>query len=140
MRVTQFKAAFFDRQAIAGKVDAAIRRTLSKFGAFVRRRARNSIRKRKDVSQPGSPPSSHEGSLKRLIMFAYEPANGNVVIGPAAFRDGTAPPLLEYGGAATKKRKDGSTRRMQYRARPFIHPAAEAELPTFAESLRGMVK
>ena len=39
----EIKRMFFDRQAVISKVDAATRRVLSKFGAFVRRSAKSSI-------------------------------------------------------------------------------------------------
>jgi len=49
---------FFDSKKVVSATDRATRRVLSRFGAFVRRTAKQSIRKRKKVSQPGSPPSS----------------------------------------------------------------------------------
>src|SRR5690606_6172596 len=55
MKITEL---FFDRKAVTSRVDKATRKVLSRFGAFVRRTARSSIRKRKKTSQPGSPPSS----------------------------------------------------------------------------------
>jgi hypothetical protein len=41
------KQGFFDRAKVKNAVDAGTRRVLSRFGAFVRTRARTSIRKRK---------------------------------------------------------------------------------------------
>jgi hypothetical protein len=75
---------FFDKKAVRDKVDAGTRRVLSKFGAFVRRTARGSIRKRKKPSPPGQPPSSHVGLLKKFIFFGYEPAKRSVVIAAIA--------------------------------------------------------
>ncbi|MBS3821018.1 MAG: hypothetical protein KGY81_04565, partial [Phycisphaerae bacterium] len=98
----EIKQMFFDAPAVRRKVDASTRRVLSKFGAFVRRTARSSIRKRKKASSPGSPPSSHIGLLKKFIFFGYEPAKRSVVIGPVRLSQkgrGEAPHLLEYGGA-----------------------------------------
>ena len=98
------KAMFFDRKAVTDAVDRAARKVLSKFGAFVRTAAKHSIRKRKAVSQPGQPPSSHAGHLRRLIFFGYDPARKSVVIGPTPFRsEAEAPPLLEYGGRAVRQ-------------------------------------
>jgi len=72
---------------------------LSKFWAFVRQRARTSIRKRKGTSQPGSPPYSHVGLLRKFILFAYEPARQSVVIGPVLLREGSdVLRLPEQGG------------------------------------------
>jgi hypothetical protein len=103
--------AFFDLTAVRTPVDRASRRVLKGFGAFVRRAAKSSVRKRKKASEPGKPPSSHSGFLKRLIVFCYEAAFQNVVIGPLLFgrkvQDGkpvgrmTVPEVLEYGGSVT---------------------------------------
>lgn len=115
---------FFDRPEILAKVDAATRRVLSKFGAFVRRAAKGSIRSRKKPSAPGSPPSSHTGLLKRLIFFGYDPSQKSVVIGPAPLRSTVeAPPLLEYGGFARRKGPDGKPVTATYAPRPFMGPA-----------------
>lgn len=133
--LTQVKAAFFDKAAVTDKIDPAARKAMSKFGAFVRQRARSSIRPRKQSAPPGSPPSSHEGSLRRLILFAYDASTKSVVIGPVPFRKGEAPRLLEHGGTAIRRGKPA-----RYRGHPFMAPAAKAELPKFPDLLRGMVR
>lgn len=138
--IKQFKAAFFDAKAVRDKLDPATRRALSKMGAFIRRRAKSSIRKRKRVGTPGQPPSSHEGSLKRLIFFAYDADRQSVVIGPVAFRKGEAPKLLEHGGSAQKIYKSGTSKQLHYHKFPFMKPAGEAEAPKFKDLLRNMVK
>lgn len=125
------QASFFDRKAVMDAVDPATRRALSRFGAFVRQRARTSIRPRREVSRPGSPPSSHVGTLRRLIFFAFDRESQSVVIGPTLFRpDSRVPGLLEYGGEATGTGPGGQTRRLRYRPRPYMGPAFEAELPS----------
>ena len=127
------KSMFFDRPAVLGAVDRATRKVLSKFGAFVRTAARSSIRKRKAESQPGSPPSSHVGTLKRLIFFGYDPANKSVVIGPTPLGgNAVVPELLEQDHiAGTTRRVRGKSHGkgvvMTYRARPFMGPAMEQE-------------
>jgi len=133
---------FFDKKAVRDKVDAGTRRVLSKFGAFVRRTARGSIRKRKKPSPPGQPPSSHVGLLKKFIFFGYEPAKRSVVIGPVRLSQkgrGEAPHLLEYGGTGTIQRK-GKRRRAKIRARPFMAPAAEKEHPKLPAMWRDSVR
>jgi hypothetical protein len=123
------KGGFFDREKVKNAVDAGTRRVLSKFGAFVRQRAKTSIRKRKGTSPPGSPPYSHVGLLRKFILFAYDPQRKSVVIGPTLIRAGSeAPRLLEYGGEAVRRTKT-KTRRLRYRPRPFMRPAFEAEKP-----------
>jgi len=125
---------FFNRKAVTGAVDKAARRVLSRFGAFVRRGAKSSIRKRKRVSLPGEPPSSHSGLLKRFIFFGYDRQRRSVVIGPMRLNQkvGDAPEALEEGGTSTivaglrgRRRK----RRVKVKARPFMGPAFEKEKP-----------
>lgn len=124
------KSAFFDRQKVTDAVGKANRRVMSKAGAFVRRRAQTSIRPRKDASQPGQPPSSHSGILRRFIFFAYDQDAGGVVVGPMKTnqvffgRDrkpvtGTVPQVLEYGGSITilEVFKWGSWRRADLRSK-----------------------
>jgi hypothetical protein len=128
------KQAFFDRAGVVAAMSAAERRVLSRFGAFVRQRARTSIRPRRSVSAPGNPPSSHVGLLKRFIWFAYDSQRHSVVIGPVrltATTGGDAPRLLEYGGSAQRHRR-GRMIRLHYQARPFMRPAfaqEQAQLP-----------
>lgn len=142
MVTMKFKLLFFDSAAVIRAVDAASRKALSKAGAFIRQRAKSSIRKRRGVSRPGQAPSSHAGHLKRLLFFAWDPAAETVVIGPARFGAGEAPNLLEFGGTIVRKGdRSGKPRRLRYRARPFMGPAYEkekAQLPKrWQRSIRG---
>ena len=140
MKINQAKGLFFDRSAVTNAADRAERRVLSRFGAFVRRGARSSIRRRKSVSQPGSPPSSHTGLLKRNIFFIYERQRSNVVIGPILLNKGTdAPAILEHGGAVTRRRRKKRVR-MTYRPRPFMGPAFERETPKLPAMWRDSVR
>ena len=136
--IKQFKAAFFDAESVKKRVKNATRQALSKVGSFVRRRAKSSIRKRKAVSQPGMPPSSHEGSLRRLIFFAYDSARDSVVVGPAVYRKGEAPRLLEHSGEIQRRTRSGQAKRLHYRARPFMKPAGEAEAPKLTGLMRNI--
>jgi len=128
--ITLKTATFFDAKKLIQSVDRATRKALSRAGAFVRKRARYSIRKRKKVSAPGKPPSSHAGNL-RTILFAYDAATRSVVIGPMVLNKQEDPPipnLLEFGGRAVRRRKGGKRKTLRYRPRPFMGPALEAEL------------
>ena len=123
MRVTKL---FFDQKKIIRAMDRATRQALSKAGAFVRRTAKSSIRKRKRKSAPGEPPSSHTGKLRRFIFFAYEAQAQTVVIGPAkltsVMSEGAAE-TLEHGGVSkiVRRRKGKPARkRVKIAARPFI--------------------
>lgn len=155
LKLESLKAGFFDRKAVADKVDATSRRVLSKFGAFVRTRARSSIRRREGTSPAGRPPYSQTGLLKRFIFFAYDRDRAAVVIGPARLNgtsDPGAPERLEHGGTKqgdgrtvsvargvgrdaagrfTSKGRDRITLSgtLRYKPRPFMGPALEAERP-----------
>ena len=91
---------------------------LGRFGSYTRRSARSSIRKRKKISAPGAPPSSHTDALRAGIMYAVDREKLTVVVGVPKGKS-SAPAVLEHGGIG----KDGKF----YRARPFMAPAFEQQ-------------
>ena len=147
---------FFDSKPVMAKTDRATRRALGKFGAFVRRTAKRSIRKRKKISTPGQPPSSHEGTLKKLIFFGYEPSTRSVVIGPLphenAVNDVGVPRKLAEGGTIrlmkTVRLKTGSVgsktirtkKNVFIRPRPYMGPAFKKERATLPALLRNSIR
>jgi hypothetical protein len=134
------KGGFFDREKVKRSVDTGTRKVLSKFGAFVRQRAKTSIRKRRGTSPPGQPPYSHVGLLRKFILFAYDPQRKNVVIGPTLTKEESqAPRLLEHGGDAVSEDR-GKKRHVRYRPRPFMQPAFEAEKPKLPALWRDSVR
>lgn len=157
--IKSVKQGFFDSPKVLKAISAAKRKVFSKFGAFVRRRAKSSIKdapksgagrrgrksRRPRVSRPGSPPYSRTGLLRKFIFFAYDTKRQSVVIGPARINRPTgAPKALEYGGRVETpkfftQRKRGITS-MRIRARPFMRPAFKAEKPKLRELWRGSVK
>ena len=137
----EIKQLFFDRRAVTSRVAPATRKVLSKFGAFVRRTAKGSIRNRRAAAPPGSPPSSHTGLLKKFIFFGYDPGRESVVIGPTRLDrrgQGEAPSLLEHGGQTTLVRR-GKRKRATYRARPYMGPAFEKAQPKLPAMWRDSV-
>ncbi len=129
----KLKILFFDTAKVIAATDRATRKVLSRFGAFVRRTAKGSIRKRKKSAPPGKPPSSHTGLLKKFIFFGYEPKRRSVVIGSVRLTKnnrGDAPSVLEYGGRTTIREK-GKKKRVSIRPRPFMGPAFRRELSGF---------
>ena len=140
------KKMFFDRKAVSRRVDRTTRRVLSRFGAYVRTTARSSIRRRRKASEPGKPPSSHLGLLKRFIYFGYDPARETVVIGPVPLHGrgyGNALEALEYGGTFTRyagTRRRRRRYRAKYRPRPFMGPAFEQVKPKLPQMWRDSVK
>lgn len=108
-----FARAFFDSEGVMRRLSAGERRLFVRYGGAVRTIARRSMRPggKKGVSaKPGEPPRTHEGSLRRLLFFAYEPESHSVVVGPAKFKSKaggaggkTVPEILEYGGTAVRQ-------------------------------------
>jgi hypothetical protein len=149
---------FFDSKKVRLAVDKSRRQILSRMGAFVRQRAITSIRKppktrRREaktgrfakaagqISRPGMPPYSHRGLLRKFLFFAYDPERQSVVIGPARLnKPGNAPESLEYGGESAIAGRNGRTRKIDVRARPFMGPALDKELPNFPDLWRNSVR
>lgn len=68
-------------------------------------------------SQPGEPPRTRDGQIKRFLFFVYDPSTNSVIVGPAAQSNSTgAPATLEFGG----KSKLGYIAK-----RPYMRPAEE---------------
>lgn len=118
MNIGGVKTTFFDSKAVLDKVPPAIRSALSKFGAYTRRRDKNSLKYRDGSAAPGRPPHVHRGGMTRrkkskgvetiqaasplreLTLFAFDPVHKSVVIGPAVFRSkqegpGVLPAIIE---------------------------------------------
>ncbi|MDB5310675.1 MAG: hypothetical protein JWO38_4877 [Gemmataceae bacterium] len=142
--LARVRQTFFDSAAVMKKVPPAERKILSKAGAFVRQRAKTSIRKRKAPSAPGQPPSSHTNVLKKYIFFGYDPTARSVVVGPTVAGSATgAPRSLEEGGTATLRerlRGGTATRTVRIRPRPFMGPAFAVELDKVKGDLRNLIK
>ena len=129
------QAQFFDTKAVLDRVTPAERKVLSAFGAFTRKRARQSIRfRKKGVSSPGGPPFAHTkdrvASLKNILFF-FDPQRESVIIGPVKLNSSRnlVPQLIESGGTGevVVKRKRKTAR---FQPRPFMRPAFTQELNT----------
>lgn len=143
MITMRIKTLFFDQQTVLRAVDKAKRAVLSKAGAFIRTTAKHSIRTKKGSAPAGRPPHSHEGSLRRLIYFGYDPASDSVVVGPVGFKRSTAPNVLEFGGPTeVKRRRRGQVvrTRVTIDQRPFMGPALEKERPQLPKRWGGSVR
>ncbi|MCE2966850.1 MAG: hypothetical protein LW831_04910, partial [Phycisphaeraceae bacterium] len=112
-------------------------------GAFIRPAAKTSIRKRKGSAPPGAPPHSHEGSLRRLILFGYDKPNDSVVVGPVGFKKSEAPSALEHGGEVIVLRRRGgklTSQKVKIAPRPYMAPALEKERPNLPLLWRNSIK
>lgn len=143
-RIKETQGKFFTAANVINTVDRTTRKALSNFGAFVRQRAKSSIRRRKAVSAPGNPPNSHTGLIGKFLYFAWDESQRSVVIGPALIRTSYAEPgslgELERGGSTVViesgfKTRNGrrvvekKKRTINIKARPFMQPAFDKELP-----------
>lgn len=136
------KQFFFDRAHVIARIGEARVKTLSKIGAFLRRRAQTSMRYRRKSSSPGQPPSAHRergAMLRKLLYFSYDPRTDSVVVGPVASGRGEAPRLNEFGGRITRQRR-GVPITYSYPARPFMAPALKAAEPKLPAAWSNSVK
>ena len=153
----RMKDLFFDRAAVKNRMTKANRKALSKAGAFIRRRARSSLRRRKKPSPPRQPPSVHTSdrvaSLKN-ILFAYDSHSESLVVGPVKLNQktllgpqlggATVPQVHEFGAtvkvrevkvgkgwrSGVRRVRPGQPVRVRaavYAERPFMGPALESE-------------
>lgn len=156
------KAGFFDRAAVVNAVDKATLRIFKEFGRLVRKTAQKSLKYGDKPSPPGSPPTAHRSNtvtrkskstgktrrrsvsfLREYLFFAYDQTAKSVVIGPARLNNtvsADAPAALEYGGTSAVTERGGKTKRVRIRERPFMRPAAAAELPKLPPMWRDSVR
>lgn len=131
-------STFFRPERVRDPVLAARLRVLSRFGYFVMRDARQSLRHRKNASNRDRPPtswgnklnSSHNDLLKRFIFYSQE-GTSNVVIGPVPLEGQIArlgiPGVLEYGGQVPNKDRHGKDIISTIEPRPYMHPAFDRQ-------------
>lgn len=136
------RKGFFTSPGVVAQLGTQKRKAFSKAGAFIRTRARQSIRRKKGSAPPGRPPHAHAAGNSgiKLIFFAWDAAAESVVVGPVRFDSAKGPKggaaLLEKGGEATARDGKGRPRKYRYRGNPFMAPAVAAELPKFAGLFR----
>ncbi len=145
---------FFDTEVVKKKLDEKKRRALSRLGAFVRTRARSSIRpariaNRKELrlakklgtqspavqyigSLPGQPPRTRKpGDPIKRILFGYDAhgghdKSGSLIVGfGLTYGQETGTPLRLEKGGTVRLRKNG--RIIHTAARPTLAPAMAQE-------------
>lgn len=109
-------------------VDKAAFRNFGNAAASIRKDEISSIEKSEKASEPGTPPHTRKGQLKKAIQYAYD--KDSAVIGPVASMVGQSASIDELGGEYKGE---------QYPARPFAGPALERATPRFAGSWSGSV-
>lgn len=157
--LVRVRDTFFDRKGVADSIAPAVKKALSKFGAFVRRRAKSSLKYKAGSAAPGKPAHAHRSGaftrttkikgktksqpaspLREMIYFGYDRATQSVVIGPAAGGPRTgAPEKIEHGGTAVV-RHGGKRVAVTIRPRPTMQLAFAAERGNAAENFRDLIR
>jgi hypothetical protein len=104
---------------------------LRRAGAYVRKAARNRIRRSGQASMPGSPPNTRRGLLKRSLLFGVEKRRQAVVIGPAEKFIGTAMFPHEFGARYRKR---------DYPKRPLMGPTLKTTVNSLPKLWENSVK
>lgn len=156
------KHAFFDRAEVIREIGRRNAAALSKAGSWVRRTARQSMRRRKKASSPGTPPSAHSkdnvATLKN-ILFAWDRSRQSVVVGPVRLNqvqqswitggNSSVPGIHEFGDVVTVRevsRDKGKTWRRRdmrrtprtwerFRSRRAVYPPRPFMAPALAKEM-----
>lgn len=108
--------------------DEAAFRNFGHASAAIRRSAMKSIRRGKRASEPGRPPRTRRGQLRRAIRFNVGPLDA--IVGPVASIAGESGSAHEFGGPYKGDVFD---------QRPFMRPALLENLDRFAQSWAGSI-
>jgi len=121
----------FQSPKVLRAVNRANVRGLGHAGAGIRLRARRSIRRSESPSQPGHPPHTRKGQLKRALLYAVERSDERVVVGPTYEIVGRSAMAHEFGGRY---------RRERYPKRPLMGPALIKHMPRIPKHWRASVR
>ena len=120
----------FDEDGLVARIARASREILRRAGAYVRRIAQRKVATSPKPSQPGSPPHSRKGLLKRSILFGSD-GDSSVLVGPGFNLVGPSMSAHEFGG---------KYRRERYPKRPLMGPSLKESAPHLAKMWKDAVK
>ena len=120
----------FDEDGLVARIARASRDILRRAGAYVRRVAQRKVVTSPKASQPGSPPHSRRGLLKRAILFGSD-GDKSVLVGPGFNFVGPSMSAHEFGGKYMRER---------YPKRPLMGPALKESAPRLAKLWQDAVK
>jgi hypothetical protein len=120
----------FDEDGLVARIARASREMLRRAGAYVRRVAQRKVATSPKPSQPGSPPHSRKGLLKRSILFGSD-GDSSVLVGPGFNLVGPSMSAHEFGG---------KYRRERYPKRPLMGPSLKESAPHLAKMWKDAVK
>ena len=121
----------FDADGLVARVAKASLAVLRRMGAYIRRVAQSKVRQSRNPSQPGEPPHTRRGALKRGILFGVEKRRQSVLIGPGFRFVGESMSAHEFGG---------KYRRERYPKRPLMGPTLKESAPRLSRLWEDAVK
>ena len=121
----------FDADGLVARAAKASVDVLRRMGAYIRRAAQSKVRQSRNPSQPGEPPHTRRGALKRGILFGVDRRTNSVVVGPSVRFVGTSMQAHEFGGGYKKER---------YPKRPLMGPSLRESVPHLARMWENAVK
>ena len=121
----------FDADGLVARAAKASVDVLRRMGAYIRRVAQSKVRQRRNPSQPGEPPHTRRGALKRGILFGVDRRTNSVVVGPSVRFVGTSMQAHEFGGGYKRER---------YPKRPLMGPSLRESAPHLAKMWEDAVK
>ena len=121
----------FDADGLVARAAKASVDVLRRMGAYIRRAAQSKVRQSRNPSQPGEPPHTRRGALKRGILFGVDRRTNYVVVGPSVRFVGTSMQAHEFGGGYKRER---------YPKRPLMGPSLRESAPHLAKMWEDAVK
>lgn len=121
----------FDADGLVARAAKASVDVLRRMGAYIRRAAQSKVRQSRNPSQPGEPPHTRRGALKRGILFGVDRRTNSIVVGPSVRFVGTSMQAHEFGGGYKRER---------YPKRPLMGPSLRESAPHLAKMWENAVK
>ncbi len=121
----------FEADGLVARAAKASVDVLRRMGAYIRRVAQSKVRQSRNPSQPGEPPHTRRGALKRGILFGVDRRTNSVVVGPSIRFVGTSMQAHEFGGGYKRER---------YPKRPLMGPSLRESAPHLAKMWEDAVK
>ena len=121
----------FDANGLVARAAKASVDVLRRMGAYIRRAAQSKVRQSRNPSQPGEPPHTRRGALKRGILFGVDRRTNSIVVGPSVRFVGTSMQAHEFGGGYKRER---------YPKRPLMGPSLRESAPHLAKMWENAVK
>jgi len=125
--------AWTDRRRVEDALRRGARRGLFRAAAAIRLQAARSIIQSASPSEPGRPPHTRKGQLRRAILFAVKEDHGLLVA-----LIGTSHDILGPAGRAHEL--GGRFRQEVYDKRPFMKPALDVVSNRLPEFFRHSLK